>query len=91
MPTVEVVRLRGIAETVRLLPHFYRASTIAGHYFCVAREGAGFIREAETLGAFHGDSVYGRIGKKLNHPRCLRLDRQFPKGGCETLSPSKGY
>jgi hypothetical protein len=70
MPTVEVVRLRGISETVRQLPAFYGASTIAGHYFRVVREGAGFIREAETLGAFHGDSVYGRIGKKLKHPRC---------------------
>jgi hypothetical protein len=70
MPTVEVMRLRGIAETVRQLPAFYGASTIAEHYFLVVREGAGFIREAETLGAFHGDSAYGRIGKELRHPRC---------------------
>ena len=70
MPTVEVARLRGIAETVRQLPSFYGASTIAAHYFRVVCEGAGFIREAETLGAFHGDSVSGEIGEKLRHPSC---------------------
>jgi hypothetical protein len=67
---VDVVRLRGIAETVRQLPSFYYARPTAAQYFGRVCEGAKFIREAETLGAFQGDSVNGRIGKKLRHPSC---------------------
>ncbi len=67
MSTVDVERLRHIAETVRQLPSYYTARPIAAQYFKRVSEGAKFICEAVTLGAFQGDPV---IRKKLRHPNC---------------------
>ena len=78
MSSVAVGRLRSIAKTVRQLPSFYRVrGPIANHYFLIVDKGAAYIRDAEKLGAFQGDSIYGRIGEKLAHPSC-HLDNMIP-------------
>ena len=78
MSSVAVGRLRSIAKTVRQLPTFYQMrGSIADHYFLIVDKGAAFIREAESLGALQGDSIYGRVGEKLAHPSC-HLDDMVP-------------
>jgi hypothetical protein len=77
MSLVNAARLRSIAATVRQLPGFYHFPTFAARYFKTVGEGAKCIREAERLGAFQGDSIYGLIGKELAHPRC-HMDHDGP-------------
>lgn len=78
MSSDAVGQLRSIAKTVRQLPTFYQVrGSIADHYFLIVDKGAAFIREAESLGAFQGDSIYEQIGEKLAHPSC-HLDEMIP-------------